>query len=524
MTIFPQPVTDHGEPDPVPLPGRDANQHLSTDHLMGDLKGRSVRGGAITVVAQALKFVLHLGSTMVLARLLDPTDFGLLAMVLAITGFVEMFKDAGLTMATIQRKDITQDQVSTLFWINVALSAAMVIVVSALAPLIAAFYSEPRLLHITLALAGLMIFGGLTAQHQALLRRQMRFKASAIIQIISMATGIAVAITMALMGFGYWALVGNIAGMVFANAVLVWILCDWRPGPPKRGTGVGSMLRFGGGLMTFNLFNYFTRNADNVIIGFALGSASLGIYSKAYNLLMLPIRQINAPIASVMLPALSRLQDNPVRYRRAYLQAISALAMVGMPIVATAFVLADELVLVLLGSGWEAAANVFRWLAPAALLGTVNVAPGWLCVSLGRTGVQVRWAIISSPITVIGFLIGVQWGVVGVAAAFSITWCIGLYVFIAMACRNSPVSQRDLLTRLAPQLMASLLAAGFGLFISSLLPGGASSTLVRIAVVLPSMAVLYLATLWALPGSREQLTTLLRDGLRSAALPGRKAI
>ena len=489
---------------------------------MGDLKGRSVRGGAVTLTSQAIKFALQLGSTMVLARLLTPGDFGLIAMVTAITGFVAMFKDAGLSMATVQRKDVTHEQVSTLFWINVALSALAMLVIAALAPAIAYFYSEPRLVWITLALAGTMLFGGLTVQHQALLRRQMRFRALAVVEIVTMACGIAVAIAMGLLGFGYWSLVGMAAGAAFTNAVLVWALCDWRPGLVKRGCGAGSMLRFGGGITAFNFLNYFTRNSDNVIIGFALGSGSLGIYSKAYNLLMLPIRQINAPVGSVMVPALSRLQDDPSRYRGAYLKAVSAVAMVGMPIVACAFVLADEAVAILLGQGWEQAASVFRWLAPAALFGTLNVAPGWLCVSLGRARTQLKWAMIWAPTTVLAFIIGVQFGILGVAAAFSASWCIGLYVFIAMACRGSPVRQRDIAIAIGPQVLASLAATAIGLVTMAWIADTFSDAIVRVLVVVPIIAMTYLCVLWLLPGSRNQLGRLFRDGLRSTIVPETK--
>lgn len=492
-------------------------RHFSTDHLMGDLKGRSLRGGTVTLTAQTLKFVLHMGSTVVLARLLLPSDFGLIAMVIAVTGFVEMFKDAGLSTATVQRKDITHEQVSTLFWINVLLGVAATFVIAALAPVVAAFYAEPKLIPITMVLAGAMIFGGLTTQHQALLRRQMRFKALAIIQVSAMAMGIIVAIVMAILGFGYWALVGNICAAAATNAVLVWVFCDWRPGLPRRGCGAMSMLKFGGNVTGFSFLNYFTRNADNVIIGFVMGSGPLGIYSKAYNLLMLPIRQINAPVGAVMVPSLSRLQDNPVRYKRAYLQAMSALAMVGMPVVVVAYVLAHEMVFVLLGSEWAQAATVFRWLAPAALFGTINVAPGWLCVSLGKPQVQVRWAMMWAPITVAAFAIGVHWGIDGVAAAFSLSWCIGNFVFIAMACHNSPVRKRDLAARLSPQLTASLLSAIAGLLALGALDEPVPSAIGRIAIVGPLVGLVYLGVLWLIPASRSQLSTLLHDGIKAAA-------
>ncbi|MEQ8316640.1 MAG: lipopolysaccharide biosynthesis protein [Phycisphaerales bacterium] len=511
----------HNPPLKEPVGAEDPHRrYFSTDHLMGDLKGRSLRGGTVTLTAQTLKFVLHMGSTVVLARLLLPSDFGLIAMVIAVTGFVEMFKDAGLSTATVQRKDITHAQVSTLFWINVALGFVATAVIAALSPLIAAFYSQPALVPITLVLATAMIFGGLTTQHQALLRRQMRFKALAIIQVSAMTSGIIVAIVMAVLGFGYWALVGNICAAAATNAVLVWVFCDWRPGLPRRGSGAMSMLKFGGNVTGFSFLNYFTRNADNVIIGFVMGSGPLGIYSKAYNLLMLPIRQINAPVGAVMVPSLSRLQDEPARYKRAYLQAMSALAMVGMPVVVVAYVLAHEMVLLLLGDEWKEAATVFRWLAPAALFGTVNVAPGWLCVSLGKPQVQVRWALMWAPITVSAFAIGVHWGVDGVAAAFSLSWCIGNFVFIAMACHGSPVRKRDLAARLAPQLTASLLSAAIGLLVLWAIAGPVPSAIARIAIVGPLVGLAYLGVLWLIPGSRAQLTTLLRDGVKAAATKG----
>jgi O-antigen/teichoic acid export membrane protein len=498
------------------------NQHFATDHLMTDLKGRSVRGGAVTLTAQGVKFVLQLGSTMVLARLLNPGDFGLIAMVTAITGFVAMFKDAGLSMATVQRRDITHDQVSTLFWVNIALSAGAMLVLAAAAPLIAIFYSEPRLVWITVALASPMLFGGLAVQHQALLRRQMRFKALASVEITSMASGICVAIALALLNFGYWSLVGMVAVTALINACMVWALCDWRPGPPKRASGVAEMVKFGGTLTGFSFLNYFTRNSDNAIIGFALGSGPLGIYSKAYSLLMLPIAQINAPVASVMVPALSRLQDDPVRYRRAYLEAISAIAIVGMPIVACGFVLADEAVAILLGPGWEQAADIFRWLTPAAFAGTVNVAPGWLCVSLGRAGTPVRWAMIAAPLTVVAFLIGIRWGIVGVAAAFSASWCLGLFAFTLMACRKSPVHLVDIGRALLAPVLASMIALSTGSALLPLLANTVTSPFGRTVTMLPVIGIIYGGVLWVIPRSRGQLVQLLRFALRPSLQRRRK--
>ena len=298
------------------------NNFFDTEYLKADLKGRSVRGGAVTMAGQGVRFFLQMGSTVVLARLLTPQDFGLIAMVTAVTGFVMMFKDMGLSMATVQRAEVNHAQISTLFWINVTLSLGVMLVTAALAPAIAWFYGEPRLTWITLALAGAFIFGGLTIQHQALLRRNMRFGTLALIGIISMVMGIVAAIIAAWYGAGYWALViMQLAGAI-TGAIAVWVVCGWRPGLPVRRSGVREMLAFGGNLTGFNVINYFARNADNLLIGKFWGSGPLGLYSKAYGLLMLPLRQINAPLSAVAIPALSRLKDEPERYRNYYIKAV----------------------------------------------------------------------------------------------------------------------------------------------------------------------------------------------------------
>lgn len=491
--------------------GEKNKRHFTTDHLMADLKGRTVRGGAVTLSAQAVKFVLQMGSTMVLARLLTPADFGLVAMVTAVTGLVAMFKDAGLSMATVQREHITHEQVSTLFWINVALSIVLMAITAALAPAIAWFYGEPVLTWITLAIAATFIFGGLTVQHQALLRRQMQFKQLAIIEIIAMAVGVTAAVAVGWYTRSYWALVVIPIAGTLVTCLGAWIASGWMPGRPRRDTDVMPMLKFGGGLTSFSVLNYFTRNADNVIIGFSLGSAPLGIYSKAYYLLMMPIREFNGPIGSVMLPSLSRLQSDPIRYRNAYLRAIGHLALCGMPVVALLFVVALEVVVIVLGPGWEEAATVFRWLVPAAILGTINVAPGWLCITLGRPHIQVIWAAISAPLTVASFIIGSQWGVVGVAAAFSISWSALLLLFIWMACRHSPVSFQQILATVILPLTLSVATAIASLITNTLLLPSDLALPLKLFAKVAIYVVLFFTLAALLPSSKARLRSLRLD-------------
>ena len=397
-----------------------STEFLSTEHLKADLKGRSVRGGAVTMLAQGAKFFLQMGSTVVLARLLTPQDFGLIAMVTAVTGFVAMFKNMGLSMATVQRAEINHGQISTLFWINVVLSIGVMLVIAVLAPAIAWFYGEPRLTWITLALAGAFIFGGLTVQHQALMRRQMCFGSLALIQTVSMLVGIVTAIIAAWYGAGYWSLVLMELASASASVLGVWVACDWRPGLPVRRSGVRKMLAFGGNLTGFNFLNYFARNADNLLIGKFWGSGQLGLYNKAYGLLTLPMRQITAPIAAVAIPALSRLQNDPERYRQYYYRAISTIAFITMPLVAMLAALSDEIITIVLGSQWTGAAIIFKMLAIAAFFQPVVSTTGWVFVSLGQTKRMMYWGLIAVPVIVLSFIVGLPWGVVGVATSYTV--------------------------------------------------------------------------------------------------------
>ncbi len=415
------------------------DRFFDTSHLGADLKTRALRSGVFTVGGQLTSKAIQFGGTMVLARILTPRDYGLLAMITVVTGFVEQFKDLGLSMATVQRQQITHEQVSTLFWINVGLSAVLMLVAMALAPALAWFYGEPQLLWLTVALAASFIFGGLTVQHQALLRRQMRFKALAAIQVAVLVVGVSVGIAAALAGAGVWALIYYLIASAFANAVAVWLVCAWRPGLPRRGSGVRGMLAFGGNLTGFKFVNYFARNLDNLLIGKVWGTAQLGLYSKAYALLLLPVRQITGPVSAVAIPTLSRLQDDPERYRRYFLKAVSLVAGLTMPAVAFMILMSDEIVLLALGNQWAEAAPIFRMLGVAAIVQPTVSTCSWLYISNGRADRMLRWGVFSSVILVGSFLIGLPYGAIGVATSYAL--CMLLLTFPSMwyASRPTPV-------------------------------------------------------------------------------------
>jgi PST family polysaccharide transporter len=389
---------------------------LDVDHIKPDLKERTVRGGAVTIIAQIIKQALSICSIVILARLLTPHDFGLIAMVTAVTGFALVFKDMGLSMATVQRAEIDNEQISTLFWINVAFSLFIFALTSGLAPVIAWYYKEPKLIWITISLSVGFIFGGLTVQHQAILKRQMRFISLTFIEIASSILGIGVGIGLSLVGASYWALVLMQLTIALSSAVGTWMLCPWHPGRPVRIGKVRSMLIFGSNLTGFNIINYFARNIDNFLIGRYFGAQQLALYSKAYALLLLPISQINTPISNVLIPALSRLQSEPDRFRRAYLKAISTIGFFTMPVAAFLLLNSKEVILLVLGQQWIGAAKIFQVLAIASFLQPIANTTGWLFISMGRTRDMLKWRLATCWFGPIAYAIGLYfYGTIGVA-------------------------------------------------------------------------------------------------------------
>lgn len=413
-------------PDPDSNPnavksGADHDKHFSTDHLKADLRNRSVRGGAITVLSQAARFVLNLGSTIILARLLTPEDYGLVAMVATVSGFVALFKDMGLSMATIQQPEISHEQISTLFWANVVISVLLALILASLATIIARFYGEPQLIAMTIVMAAGMPLGGLTVQHRALLQRQMRFYTLAIIEFASLVTGVVTAIVLAALGASYWALVFMHLSTALTMVVASWAASGWRPGRPVRGSGARSMLVFGGHLTASNIANYLGQNVDSMLIGYLFGPTSLGLYNRAYSLLLLPQRQAIPALGSVARVALSRIADDPPRFRRGVLALVRCLALAASPLVAYVMATSDWLILMVLGDQWIEASAIFTWLAPLAWAWAISPIGVWAMTASGNTSTLLRWSVMNNLMAVVAIIVGLPFGPIGVASCYAVS-------------------------------------------------------------------------------------------------------
>ncbi len=347
--------------------------------------------------------------------MLTPADFGLVAMVTAITGLGQAFADLGLSEATIQHPEINHDQVSKLFWVNVAIGVGLTIITASLAPFLAWFYHEQRLRAITYVVSFTFLIGGLRVQHDALLQRNMRFFALAIRDVTAYALAVPIAIIMAWRGAGYWAIVALPLILNATQMTLSWVMACWIPGPPWRRAKVRSLIAFGGHVAASYLTFNFTRSADSILIGWYWGAGPLGLYSRAMNLLLLPVRQLGAPGRRVAVPAFSRLQDDPDRLARSYLRTANLIMWISAPIFGFLYVAATPVIVLTLGRQWRAAGPVFQLLAIFALGQLLYESVIWLFISRGQSKLLLKLVLIMCPITVCSYAVGLPFGIKGVA-------------------------------------------------------------------------------------------------------------
>lgn len=440
------------------------NKWFDTEHLSGNLKAHSIRGGMNTIIGQVASFAMNISSTIIMARLLTPGDYGLVAMVTTVTGFITIFKDMGLSAAIIQRKQLFQDQVSAVFWINILVSLGLASIIALIAPLLVIFYDEERVFNMTIVFAASIFFSGLSLQHNALMKRQMKFKSLSKIQVLSTILSLATGIILAWQGFGYWSIVAVAVTNPIYSTIALWIVCDWRPNLTFKSKGIKSIITFGAGLTGFDFVNYFSRNLDNVLIGKFVGASALGMYSKAYQLLLLPITQLRDPLNAVALPALSSLQHEKWKYNSYFTRYLFTLAFFSMPIVAFFAIYSDEIVSIVLGSKWIGVSSIFKLLAIAAFIQPIASTQGLILITTGKSKKYFTLGIINTSVVVTGFCIGVNWGVIGVAISYSIVTYLLFIPLLYYCLKDSPVTVKQFLLQI---IYPSLFSIVSGLFMFS---------------------------------------------------------
>lgn len=484
---------------------------------MKDLKEKVIRGGFAKICAQATSLALRTGSLMVLARLLDPKDFGLVGMVTVFTGVLNLFRDFGLSTATVQRMDVTEEQISTLFWINILVGVILGILLAGMAPAVAAFYHEPHLLWVTIILATSFIFNGAGVQHLALLERQMRFTTLAAIDIISLVASSSIGIGMAMVGFRYWALVAAAVSPPFVTTLCLWLAAGWIPRRPRSRVGIHSLLRFGGTLTLVNFIVYVAYNLEKVLLGRFWGADALGIYGRAYQLSNLPTENLNSAFWGVAFSGLSRVRNEPNRFKNYFLRGYSLILALTIPITIAAALFAHDLIFVLLGPKWNNVAEIFRLLTPTILIFALINPLAWLTFSLGMVGRNLKLVLVLALLVIAGYAMGLPYGPKGVAFGYSAAMTLWAVPHIAWCVHGTVVSLRDILLASSRPLVSGIVAAAIAWGVQFIC-GQSLSPLPRLILGATVLLGAYVGMLFYVMGQKTVYVNLLQGLSRRSSV------
>ncbi len=461
------------------------------------------------MAAQAVQVVLAIGGGATLARLLLPGDFGVFAMALTLIGFVMWFRDFGLPMAATQQETLDHGAASALFRMSIRLSVATTVFVIAMSPVVAAFYGESRLVGVIAVLSVATLVSGFSIVPEGLMIRRMRFGPLAAIEIGAGVASLMAGLTVAFLGGGYWALVAQQLALVSVKSVAICVACGWRPNTrvdPRGTESARDMLRYGRQLTFTRILQYFGHNTDRILVGYLYGRDVLGLYDNSFRWSRYPVRQVFGPLRNVIVSALSRLQRDTERYRAAFVRAGLPVYSASIPVLVYLVVDTPHIILAVLGDQWLDAIPLFRLLAASGIATTIRASTGWSYLSEGRTGRQLRWEMISAPLMIGIVVVGLRWGVSGVAAAFALGSWVLVVPGVWFCSVGSRLRFRDFFSAWWRPFAASV-AAGLLLFglspetASGLEPGTAELDALRLVAGRGAMYAAIYSLIWvALPG------------------------
>ncbi len=497
-----------------------AESHTSDEQK--DLTRRAVNGTAWSSISTAGRQVLTIASVATVARLLGPDAYGVMGMANLLIIFILNFRDLGTGSAIIQRKAVTGRLLSSLFWLNFCLGVALAGMVCVLSPAAAKFFKTPELIPILCVLSLSFWLTSCGVVHSSIIIRAMRFRALAAADLSAGLVTYLVALTFAYKGFGVWALVfANVANSL-TSCIGYWIGSGWRPKFQFDKAEVRSIARYSLNLSGFGMVNYFSRNADNITVGRFLGKAPLGDYAMAYNLMMTPIQNISSVIAQATFPAFARIQDDNERFRLAYVRSCMLIGLISFPVMAGLGVIADPLIRTVLGAKWVGSIHVFQILAPVGLVQSVQTTVGAIYMSKGRTDWMFRFGIVSCCVLVASFLIGIHFGITGVATAYCISF-LGLLMIpgFVIPFRAIGLKLSEFARALLPQvLITAAMALACFLWLRFLPAIGIETPWILLSsVVLLGAAVYIISMLIAWPRVMQHLeTTLHTSGRQKIAI------
>ena len=487
-----------------------------------NLTRRTISGLGWSLGAQILRQSAQFLIAVLLARLLSPSEFGLVAMVVVFSGFASLFNDLGFGPALIQRQDIEERHYSSVFWVNLGFGIAIAALLAGASPLIARFYKQPRLIAVTMLISLCFPINSLGLVQKAKFTRQMDFRSLGLVDVGNVVVSGLVAGFLAWRGFGVWSLVAQMLSLAIGEVVGLWLLSDWRPRALLDRSAIRDLFGFSSNLTGFTAINYWYRNGDNLLVGKFFGSVALGVYSRAYNLMLLPLSQITYVVSKVMFPALSRMQSDKARVRDVYLRSIAMIALVTFPLMLGLLVVADHFIIAIYGSAWSGVIPILRVYCILGMAQSVYSTVGWIFQSQGRTDWMFRWGLFSAVVSIAAMALGVWLGS-PMAIAICLT-AIGLLLLppgFGIPGRLIGITLRDIARSLSSVTGCAAIMAVSVWVLGLCLPRGWSN-LVFLSVEVPFGAAIYtlLVHLFQLPAYLEFREILMRQ-LAHPVLPAR---
>jgi len=457
------------------------------------LKEKTLKGLKWSGLAQFGRQMSQFVITAILARLLSPDDFGLLGMATVFTGFMMIFSEMGVSSALIQKQDIDDDHLSSAFWLNVIVGVVLTLLLVAVSPLIALFYNQPALKPIIAVMSVGFIFASFSVIQLTILQREMDFKVIAKAELVSILIAGAVGIVMAFRGFGVWSLVGQFLTLHLFRSIVFWVLSSWRPQLKFSMKSIRDFIKFSAHMTGFNIINYLNRNIDYLLIGKFLGAEALGFYTLAYKIMLYPLQNISWVISKVLFPAFSMMQKDLERLRRSYLKVVKAVSLVTFPMMTVLLFSAEEVIIVIFGEQWAPVIPLIRIFCLCGAVQSINTLIGNIILSQGKSGLQLRLGLLGFFAFSLAIIIGLKWGITGVAVCYTIIYT--LWSIFAQNLTNRLIGLKNL-EFIRSFSKAVISAAAIGIFLWVLSASIQVSLLIRIVIFLSASLCIYIALLF----------------------------
>jgi O-antigen/teichoic acid export membrane protein len=411
-------------------------------------------------LSQGARVVSQLVSMTVLARLLAPGAYGLMALAAIVTNLAYLFRDMGTAAALIQARKVSPTMASTVYWTNLGLGLLIGIGIAAAAPLAAQVFREPQLAAVLYLLALVFPITGASVVHQALLERESQFAVVAGAEIAASLAGLAAALWLAWRGAGVFSLVAQMIVSAAVSTTIIVLRSSFRPGRHWNLDEFKSIARFSGNLSLFNVVLYVSRNADSMVVGRILGTAALGVYAMAYRLMLFPLQNMTFVASRVLFPVMSRNQGSAAEMAGLYLRSLAFIAFLSAPLMAGLFALREPFVHAMLGARWQASITLLGWLAPVGFIQSLVSSTGTVLMARGSTDLMLRLGVLGAVLQVGAVVIGARWGTEGVAAAYLAANLVNAVPALYFSTRLIGVGVGALLRAIAPAMAAALLMVG----------------------------------------------------------------